>query len=154
MEAFDLYMIFLFSIIVIAYISHSPLFKLKSSKLEEIAQKGLIHYTTKENAEKIINDGFLKGQKSDLIGPERFLGNLVWTYQYEDEFSVTERAEYLSTRNKAKKNKENFKVCLKLSGFTENDLKRLRTRKGVIRDNAVVYYGSKLQPQKIEMINP
>ena len=62
MEAFDLYMIFLFSIIVIAYISHSPLFKLKSSKLEEIAQKGLIHYTTKENAERIINDGFLKGE--------------------------------------------------------------------------------------------
>ncbi len=153
MEAFDLYMILLFSCFVVAYVSHSPLFKLKSSKLEEIAHKGLIHYTTKENAERIINDGFLQGQKSDLIGPERLLGNLVWTYQYEDESSVIERAQYLSTRNKAKKNRENFKVCLKLSGFSQNDLKKFRTRKGFIRDNAVVYYGSKLKPQKIEVIN-
>lgn len=148
------YIIFLVVIaLVVLYAmgSHAPLFKINTSVRNHIRENGLIHFTSMECWESIFQNG-LMGKDADMGFPETLLGKMVWTYQYVDEKDIEAKHEIVVNKSRGKTNPKRYGICIKITGIDEEDLNRLYTRHGFIKDGAVVYRGEWLKAKKIELI--
>lgn len=148
------YIIFLIAIlIVVLYVmgSHAPLFKINSNVKDGIRKNGLIHFTSMECWESISQNG-LMGKEADMGFPETLLGKLVWTYQYIDEKDIETKHEIVANKSRGKANPKRYGICIRITGISEDDLNRLYTRHGFIKDGAVVYRGEWLKADNIELI--
>ena len=121
---------------------HGPWFKIKKQIMVQIQKNGLLHFI----------DNGLYGKVSDMKGPEILLGKLVWTYYYDGEDSIERSHDFLKTKKKAKENPNMYKVCLRLTGFCNEELKHLYTRIGFAGDTATVFRGEHFKPQNIEVV--
>lgn len=148
------YIIFLVVVaVVILYItvSHAPLFRISTSVKKYIRENGLIHFTSMECWESISKNG-LKGEYSDMGFPETLLGKMVWTYQYIDESDIEAKHKIVANKKRGKENPKRYGICIKITGISEDDLNRLYTRHGFIRDGAIVYRGEWLKVDKVELV--
>lgn len=122
-----------------------------SDVINDVKNDGLIHFTTPENAAAIIKSGEFIGSTAGLVFPATvILGKQVWTYRFKGLDDVEQKHSYLLKKIKVKKDVANFSVCLKLSGFDEKDLKRIRTR--ILRDKPIVFKTDNLKPRNIEIL--
>lgn len=137
--------------LVVPVIIHAPLFKVKGLQLNEIKENGLIHFANPKNVDLIMNEG-LEGNISHMGGIEKKLGKLVWTYQFRDAIDVDKKHEIVANKKRGREDKDRYKVCLKLSGFSDDDLGKMYKRIGFNGDKAIVYRGERLKPKKIEII--
>ena len=151
-------------------ISHLPIWHLSQKQRQEVLQKGLIHYTNPANIGSILNTGLI-GYESDYGMLEKLLGKLIWSYGFTSEEDLDEKhstlygmrlksmtmdktlglgkAEDGFTEGHTAYDPEKFDACLRLSGFTENELGKLRVRRGIFGDSAIVFKGSYLRPEDI-----
>ncbi len=138
---------------VIFTISHLPIRKAPSDVIEKIKRNGLIHYTSKKNAVGILHDKYLKGKLSHMGGIELKFGKLVWTYPSGNDNLLENKHDSLLKKKKGKDN-TNFEVCLKLTGFSEEDLNRfyMRPKFSIFQDQAIIFRGDKLAPSNIEIL--
>lgn len=138
---------------VICTISHLPARKAPPDAIEEIKRNGLIHFTSKKNAVGILHDKYLKGKLSHMGGIELKFGELVWTYPSGNDNLIENKHNILLNKKKGKDN-ANYKVCLKLTGFSEEDLNRfyMRPKFGIFQDQAIIFRGDKLVPSNIEIV--
>lgn len=131
--------------------SHAPLFKINSSMKDNIRNNGLMHFTNMECWESISKNG-LMGNDADMGFPETLLGKMVWTYQYVDENDIETKHEIVANKSRGKANPKRYGICIRITGISEDDLNRLYTRHGFIKDGAIVYRGEWLRAEKIELI--
>lgn len=149
-------LIFLTLVVLYATIMRAPIFKLNIEEKDEIKQKGLIHFTNCYAADSILREG-LRGSISKM-GIERYLGDLVWTYEYATKMQIEKRRYRLLKTKKGRDNPQNFEVCLRLRGFSDSEIEKFRIRKGLIKfgpygDRAIAYRGKLLSPKEIEIIH-
>lgn len=137
-------------VIVGSIVIHGPWFKINETEKKHIRENGLLHFTTIECADSIVSNNFLQGKISDMGGIEKILGNMVWTYQYNND--IEKYHNFLVGKKRAVENKNMYKVCLKLTGFNEADLDKLYKRIGFNGDKAIVYRGEKLKPNNIKFV--
>lgn len=146
-------LIFVCAIIILTpfYLVNTPFTHIDSGVIDEVKKDGLIHFTTPENAAAIIKSGEFIGSTAGLVFPATILlGKQVWTYQFTGLDDVEQKHSYLLKKIKVKKDAANFSVCLKLSGFEENDCKKIRTR--ILRDRPIVFKTDNLKPKYIEIL--
>lgn len=149
-----IYIVFIMIIfLVVSYItlSHAPIFKISDKMKKKIIENGLIHFTSMECWESICKNGF-KGQDADMGFPETLLGKMVWTYQYIDESDIEIKHKIVVDKKRGRENPKRYGICIKITGISEDDLDKLYTRYGYIRDKAIVYRGEWLKSEKIELI--
>lgn len=155
MKDIYLYIIFIVIFVVcpmsVAYLIHGPWFRISKKQKADIQKNGLYHFT-RLSALPLIQENGLKGNPSDMRGPELALGNLVWTYQTTDPRGINGLHETLLKKKRCMDDPSKCAVCLKLSNLTEAELERLNQRKGFSGDRAVVYRGNFLKPAKIEVV--
>ncbi len=138
-------------ILLLVYLINTPFCQVEGSIIDEVNKDGLIHFTTPENAAAIMKSGEFIGSTAGLVFPATvILGKQVWTYQFKGLEDVEQKHSYLLKKIKVKKDSANFSVCLKLSGFDEKDLKRIRTR--ILHDKPIVFKTANLKPQNIEIL--
>lgn len=129
--------------------SHAPLYKIDCNKKKEIALHGLIHFTNLEAAQKIVEEGLI-GKKSTMAF-EPILGALVWNYPYTAD-NVEKKHNLLLKNIRGLSDPNRYKICIKISGISKEDLEKLYTRHGAKNDDAIVYKGKLLIAQTIEII--
>lgn len=133
------------------YLVNTPFCHVDDAVIDEVKKDGLIHFTTPENAAAIKKSGEFIGSTEGLVFPATILlGKQVWTYQFKCLDDVEQKHSYLLKKTKVKKDAKNFSVCLKLSGFEENDCKKIRTR--ILHDKPIVFKTDNLKPQNIEIL--
>ncbi|WP_077613126.1 hypothetical protein [Clostridium sp. Marseille-P2415] len=138
-------------ILILTIVSHAPLFKIRNNIKEKIVKNGLIHFTSQDNYIKIKENG-LVGKKADMGFPETLLGELVWTYQYVSNDDMETKHDIVISKVRGKLDSDRYGICIRITGFCESDLNKLYTRRGFIRDNAIVYRGKVLNFNKVEVI--
>ena len=131
--------------------NHAAVCKATSADKKTIEIDGLIHFTSKENLEKILNEG-LKGSVSNMSFLEKKIGEQVWTYQYKNDDYIEIKHKSLLNTKKGKNDSKNYNVCIKLTGFCKEDLDKLYIRKSIFCDRAIVYRGKELKVDKIEVL--
>jgi|GEM_PF-2886207 len=151
-------------------VSHLPIWHLSQKQQQEILQKGLIHYTNPANIGSILNTGLI-GYESDYGLLEKFMGKLVWSYGFtcEDDLDKKHNTLYDMRLRSISMDKtlglgkaengfaeghttydpDKFDACLRLSGFNKEELSKLRVRRGIFGDDAIVFKGSYLRPEDI-----
>lgn len=135
----------------ILHFIYSPFWRVNSDVVDDVKNDGLIHFTTPENAAAIIKSGEFIGSTAGLVFPATvILGEQVWTYQFKGLDDVEQKHSYLLKKIKVKKDAANFSVCLKLSGFEENDCQKIRTR--ILHDKPIVFKTDNLKPKNIEIL--
>ena len=146
-------LIFVGAIIILlpVYLINTPFYRVEDSIIDEVNKDGLIHFTTPENAAAIIKSGEFIGSTAGLVFPATvILGKQVWTYRFKGLDDVEQKHSYLLKKIKVKKDAANFSVCLKLSGFEENDCQKIRTR--ILHDKPIVFKTDNLKPKNIEIL--
>ena len=160
-------------IIGLPVVSHLPIWHLSQKQKEELLTNGLIHYTSPSNIGSILNTGLI-GYKSDYNMLEKLLGKLIWTYGFtcEDDLDAKHdtlydmrlrsmsmdktlglcKAENGFAEGHTTYDPNKFNACLRLSGFDEKELAKLRVRRGIFGDNAIVFKGSYLRPEDIYIL--
>ena len=146
-----IFLIVVFIVILFVMGSHAPLFKINGLVKENIRKNGLIHFTSMECLDSIMENGLI-GSDADMGFPETLLGKMVWTYQYENEEVTEAKHEIVVNKKRGKENPKRYGICIKITGISEEELNRLYTRHGFINDGAIVYRGTVLKAKKMELI--
>lgn len=133
-------------------ILHLPRHKLTAKEREEIKEQGLIHFTKEENVTQIIEQGFI-ARVSDFSKIESKKGKLVWFYLAGNDKWNNEQLKRVK-RVKKKKGKCSYNTGILVSNVTEDELNRIRMRKGFLGDNAIVYFGNFSRTNNIQKWNP
>lgn len=137
-------------ILLLPIISHIPFYSLSTEDKEHIKNYGLIHFTTADRLQSIISNGLI-GEVSYENIFEEFLGKLVWTYEYKTPDDIAKKHVHLLEYG-GNNYSNNYSICLRLTGFSDETLKQLRTRHGIFSDHAIVYKGNKLVASHIEIV--
>lgn len=148
----NLLLVLLFLILLLCGLSiflHAPLFKLKEVEKDHIKENGLIHFTSHKKVLFIQKEG-LKGKVSHMGGIEKYLGKLIWTYPYSDK--VESAHDILINKKRGKEDCSRYNTCLRLQGFSENELNNMYKRIGFFGDKAIVYKGENLFPKRISIL--
>ncbi|MGN1158249.1 MAG: hypothetical protein ACI4TK_18920 [Agathobacter sp.] len=150
-----LFVLFLLVIALAVGVLRAPVMRLSNEEKEKIKQNGLIHFTKTEHIESIRQYG-LYGSTSSM-GIELVLKEMVWMYLYESLDHARIKQRELKNTGNAKKDSSMYSACLRITGFSDNDIDQMSIRKfpkrwGVIGDNAIVYRGKILKPKQIEVI--
>lgn len=143
--------IFALSLILIMILSHAPIFKISKNRIEKIKYYGLLHFTSEESAKSIIKTNKLIGNKSSMSLIEKRLGKMIWFYDNMPK-QLECKHDYLIKKYKARNQKGAYDVCLLVSNFDNDSLKKFYTRKGIIKDSPSVYRGKELNNVKIEAL--
>lgn len=130
-------------IISLIVILNIPMFKLKKSEEIHINDNGLIHFTSKEKAYIILNNGFT-GRFSHMGFPESKLGPLVWFFHYGDSGYIECKHNELLQKERARVDKHMYEVCLRITEINKKDIKRMRTRYSLLCERCIVYRGTRL----------
>lgn len=141
----------MFIVAVISCIGHMPLFRLNEAEINAIYEKGLIHFTNRKSAAKILKNGFT-GELSKMGWPESLLGPLTWLYISDNEDTTNCKHNILLKKKKGKDNSDNYGICLHIMGISQADLSCMAVRRGIWRDLAVVYKGELFKPSNISII--
>ena len=136
--------------ITFLYVGQMPIVKLSKLSKKKIQEHGLIHFTTQESAERIIQEG-LKGKVCHMGFPENKFGELIWTYEYPGIDGIDEKRKVL-LHTKRGKELNQFSVCLHITGLNPKDIDKMRTRFGITRDRPIIYRGKYLHANKIEIV--
>ena len=137
-------------ILLLPIISHIPFFGLSTKDKEHIKENGLIHFTTADRLQSIFSNGLIGEVSNDNIFEER-MGKMVWMYEYKTPDDVVKKHERLMEYEGSNLS-SNYTVCLKLTGFSDDTLRQMRTRHGIFSDHAIVYKGSRLVAGQIEIV--
>lgn len=114
---------------VFAYI-HCPKEQCSGEVKDLIMSKGLTHFTTIENAERIQREGLKPGKKKAMYPREK---NFVWMYINEaDEFQA--KLDLIHSKGERKE----YNAVVVFQGITESQISRMKYRK---KDMAVIYDG-------------
>jgi hypothetical protein len=135
---------------VLPIISHVPFFSLSDRDMEHIKKYGLIHFTTADRLPSIFSNGLIGDVSRDNVIEIKF-GKLVWMYEYKTPADIERKHENLM---KLESNcfSSNYTVCLRLTGFSDDTLRQMRTRHGIFHDHAIVFKGSRLAAGHIEIV--
>ena len=111
----------------------TPKRQLPNDIKENIIENGLIHYTDKNNLNRIMSDGLQPNPKKSMRKCEQ---NMVWLYEYKAD------KEYLLDKlNKIRRgNRKNYNAAIIFSNFTETQLDNMKTKKNY--DYVVAYLGT------------
>lgn len=141
-------LLFIIVIVITLTFIHLPNKKLDVKTKELIRQRGLIHFTTKENLVEILKHGF-KGKISEMSLMEKRMGEMIWFYIQEPHKNL----EHLNIV-KRKHRKSEYEVGIIVSDFTDEEFDKMRIRKGLFKDNAVIYLGEMKCFEKMRIYSP
>ena len=114
---------------ILAYI-HLPKERCSEDVKDLIMSKGLIHFTTIENADNIQREGLKPGKRKPMYSREK---NFVWMY-------INEAGEFQSKLDliHSKGYRKKYNAVVVFQNITESQIDRMKYRK---KDMAVIYDG-------------
>jgi len=137
-------------VLIIIYIGaltfwHCPNMKLTDKNKKDILEKGLIHITSKEKAQEILETGKFKCKESSF---EKSIGKISWFY-----IASIREDDYVKMKIvQSKTGKVHYDKMLLVMNISEKDMKNMRIRSWFGRDNAVVYIGEYFKPNNIKEV--